>query len=142
MHRLIECTTAQMLPEIAQALLTFVPEERIFLFYGDLGAGKTTLIKSVCKLLGVKEQVSSPTFSIINEYKAKDRPVYHFDLYRLKNIEEAMDIGLEEYIESGAYCFIEWPEKIEAFIQGNIIKVLIKAHADGSRIIHMELIGK
>ncbi len=96
-------------------LLKSAQNLRIWLFYGDLGAGKTTLIKAICKQLGVSETVlSSPTFSIINEYRGKDSLVYHFDFYRMRNETEILDLGLEEYFESNAYCFVEWPERLGA----------------------------
>ncbi len=101
------------LPTAAHKLLTFAPDQKIFLFYGDMGTGKTTLIKALCAELGVKDLVSSPTFSIVNEYSAPSGSIFHFDFYRIKNETEALDLGYEDYIYSGNYCFIEWPEKIE-----------------------------
>ncbi|HET6991292.1 MAG TPA: tRNA (adenosine(37)-N6)-threonylcarbamoyltransferase complex ATPase subunit type 1 TsaE, partial [Bacteroidia bacterium] len=100
------------LVEVSQKLLEFFPEKRIFAFHGELGAGKTTFIKALCVELGVKDTMSSPSFSLVNEYHdGKENPVYHFDLYRLKSPEEALDIGMEEYLYSGNYCFVEWPER-------------------------------
>ncbi|CAN5608163.1 tRNA (adenosine(37)-N6)-threonylcarbamoyltransferase complex ATPase subunit type 1 TsaE [soil metagenome] len=105
------------LGEFAKEILSRLPDQRIFCFHGDLGAGKTTFIKSFCKELGVEDSVHSPTFSIVNEYRSKSgSPVYHFDFYRLKNETEAFDLGYEEYLFSGNYCFIEWPEKIESLL--------------------------
>ncbi len=89
---------------------------KVFLFYGDLGAGKTSLIKSMVKHLGIEEQVSSPTYALINEYQSNDLLVYHMDLYRLKYEEEAYDIGIEDYLYSDNYSFIEWPQVIEGII--------------------------
>ena len=89
---------------------------KIFTFTGQLGAGKTTLIKSLCVALGYNEDVTSPTFSLVNEYTSPQIKIYHMDLYRLKNIEEALDIGLEEYLYSGNYCFIEWPQVAEELL--------------------------
>src|SRR5471030_1745555 len=94
------------LTEIAAQILAQSSTEKIFLFYGDMGAGKTTLIKALCTELGVEGQVSSPTFAIVNEYAAKHSKVFHFDFYRLKNQNEALDMGYEEYFYSGEYCFI------------------------------------
>lgn len=99
---------------VAGMILSSYPESRIFTFTGDLGAGKTTLIKGLCEALGVKEGTSSPSFSIVNEYRAPTgEQIYHFDLYRLKKERELEDIGFTEYIDSGAFCFIEWPELAE-----------------------------
>ena len=112
------------LEKVASQLLKAYPDERIFYFKGELGAGKTTLIKSLCNLLSVSEGLSSPTFSIINEYETADKKiVYHADLYRLKNIDEAKAIGLDEYLDSGNYCFIEWPELIESYFDGICIEI-------------------
>lgn len=104
-------TTAD-LSVAAQTLLNRFPKDRIFLLYGPMGAGKTTFIKYLCEQLGVKDSTSSPTFSIVNEYDSDSGPIYHFDFYRIKDEQEAFDFGYEEYFYSGAYCFIEWPEKI------------------------------
>src|SRR5690242_8888647 len=93
---------------IPQKLIHNSGDERIFLFYGDMGAGKTTFIKSLCEYLGVDEPATSPTFSIVNEYQGRDSKIYHFDFYRLKKQDEALDMGYEEYFYSGHYCFIEW----------------------------------
>ncbi|MBV8389613.1 MAG: tRNA (adenosine(37)-N6)-threonylcarbamoyltransferase complex ATPase subunit type 1 TsaE, partial [Mucilaginibacter sp.] len=100
------------LKHAAEQLISFGGLEKIFLFYGDMGAGKTTLIKSLCDNLRVKEPATSPTFSIVNEYQGESSRIYHFDFYRLKNQSEALDLGYEEYFYSGNYCFIEWPEEI------------------------------
>jgi tRNA threonylcarbamoyladenosine biosynthesis protein TsaE len=119
----------------ATSILSFAPNNRVFLFYGDMGAGKTTLIKSLCKALGVTDNISSPTFAIVNEYRAVNSTVYHFDFYRLKTETEAMDMGFEEYLYSGNYCFIEWPEKIPELLPENYISINIQVVADGARYI-------
>ena len=99
---------------------------RILAFYGDLGAGKTTIIKKICELLNAQEPASSPTFSLINEYSIKNNgKIYHFDFYRINDIEEIYDFGYEEYFFSNNYCFIEWPEKIESLLPKNSIKINI-----------------
>lgn len=114
------------LPEAARALLQKYPEKKIFAFYGSMGAGKTTFIQAICKVLGVEDNVSSPTFSIVNEYETKYREtIYHFDFYRLKDQQEAMDIGYEDYLYSGNYVLIEWPEKIEELLPENSVYVQI-----------------
>jgi tRNA threonylcarbamoyladenosine biosynthesis protein TsaE len=119
-------------------LLDFAANQRIFLFYGDMGAGKTTFIKSLCEGLGVTESVTSPTFSIVNEYHGANATVYHFDFYRLKNQSEAFDMGYEEYFYSDAYCFIEWPEKIADLLPDHYLKVSIKAISPSAREIIAE----
>lgn len=121
---------------IAKQLINEFSGERIFAFYGKMGAGKTTFIQSVCKALGSEDTVTSPTFALINEYKTGDRQsVFHFDFYRIKNMEEAFDLGYEDYLYSGNYCLIEWPELIEPLLPDNIIKVNIEVAEDGSRNI-------
>lgn len=103
------------LPQVAQKVLATIQTKNV-LFYGAMGVGKTTLIKELASSLGVKDSITSPTFSIVNEYSAQGSALYHFDFYRIENEEEAMDIGIEEYFESGAYNFIEWPEKIAGIL--------------------------
>ena len=111
----------------AQQLLSLLGDKKIIAFYGEMGSGKTTLIKAVCECLNCVDTVNSPTFSIINEYFTKDgKTVYHFDFYRLKNIREALDIGVEEYLYSGNYCFIEWSELIESLLPENCMEVHIE----------------
>ena len=115
------------LPDVASELLETFSEERFFAFFGKMGVGKTTLIRELCDQLGVDDNVCSPTFAIVNEYTtAKGDPVYHFDFYRLKNIDEAYDIGYEEYFYSGEYCFTEWTEKIEELLPPHDVRVEIK----------------
>ncbi|HET7818146.1 MAG TPA: tRNA (adenosine(37)-N6)-threonylcarbamoyltransferase complex ATPase subunit type 1 TsaE [Bacteroidia bacterium] len=121
------------LPKAAEAILRFSKEKKVFCFYGEMGAGKTTLIKEICKQLGVTDEGSSPTFSIVNEYKIsapdnKSAKCYHFDLYRLKSESEFFDIGYEDYIFSGNYCFIEWPEKVEHLLPQEVVKVVIRSN--------------
>ena len=128
------------LPNIAQQLLNFAGNSRIFLVHGDMGAGKTTFIKAVCAELGVTTPVSSPTFAIVNEYAGATNRIYHFDFYRLKNQTEALDMGCEEYFYSGDYCFIEWPEKIPDMLPPNYLTVTITVLNDGAREISFEKI--
>ncbi|QKJ31747.1 tRNA (adenosine(37)-N6)-threonylcarbamoyltransferase complex ATPase subunit type 1 TsaE [Mucilaginibacter mali] len=120
---------------IASQILAEAANQTIFLFYGEMGAGKTTLIKAMAEALGIEGQASSPTFAIVNEYAGKSGPVYHFDFYRLKNQTEALDMGYEEYFYSGNYCFIEWPERIPDLLPLNYIEIHISANADSSRQI-------
>ena len=114
------------LPEVATQLLREFADERFFAFFGKMGVGKTTLIKEMCRQLGVEDNVCSPTFAIINAYRTQEgRPVYHFDFYRLESINEAYDIGYEEYFYSGEYCFTEWTEKIEELLPERYVRVEI-----------------
>lgn len=123
------------LKQAAEKLLAFAGTEKIFLFYGDMGAGKTTFIKSLCECLGAKENVTSPTFSIVNEYRGATNKIYHFDFYRLKKQDEALDIGYEEYFYSGNYCFIEWPEKIAGLLPEHYIRVDIQVLSNDQRML-------
>ena len=123
-----------MLQKTARLLLDNFPEERIFAFYGAMGAGKTTFIKALCHELGSNDYVTSPTFALINEYStATGSVIYHFDFYRIKKLEEAYDLGYEDYIYSGNYCFIEWPEMIESLLPEGIVVVWIKEVENGAR---------
>ncbi len=116
------------LDAVSKVILEEAQKEKVILFFGEMGMGKTTLIKNLCKLLNVKDQVSSPTFSLVNEYfsETSQTPVYHFDFYRLENEEEAMDMGYEEYFYSNGYCLIEWPEKIPSLWPEQFVRVDIK----------------
>ena len=122
------------LPTIAKDLLSASTSKTI-LFYGTMGVGKTTLIKEMCRQLGASEVASSPTFSIVNEYEANDGVVYHFDFYRIDDADEALDLGVEDYLYSGHWVFIEWPEKISNLIPEDAQKVIIEKNLDGSRTL-------
>lgn len=131
--------TIDQLPEVAKQLLTEFADERFFAFFGKMGVGKTTLIKEMCRQLGVVDNVCSPTFAIINAYSTLNgAAVYHFDFYRLNKVEEAYDIGYEEYFYSGDYCFTEWTEKIEALLPDRYVRVEI-AERNGNRTISATL---
>lgn len=124
------------LPQAAQEFISQIGQNSIFVFYGAMGAGKTTFIRAICEALGVKEPINSPTFAIVNEYTAADHsPIYHFDFYRINKIEEAYDFGYEDYFYSGNLCLIEWPEKIEELIPENAVKVSIEELENGHRKI-------
>jgi tRNA threonylcarbamoyladenosine biosynthesis protein TsaE len=124
------------LGKVAKNLINQFPSQRIFAFYGKMGAGKTTFIQSVCKALGSDDNVTSPTFALINEYKTdKQQSIFHFDFYRINHIEEAFDLGYEDYFYSENYCLIEWPELIESLLPENIVKVKIEVAEDGTRNI-------
>ncbi len=134
----IEVKNIEALAEAAQQVLNTFPQERVFLFYGQMGAGKTTFINEICQALGVTDHTSSPTFSIVNEYDSESGTIYHFDFYRLKDEVEALDMGYEEYFYSGAYCFVEWSEKIPNLIPENPLKIHIQTNDDLSRTIRIE----
>ncbi|HNW98196.1 MAG TPA: tRNA (adenosine(37)-N6)-threonylcarbamoyltransferase complex ATPase subunit type 1 TsaE [Bacteroidales bacterium] len=130
----IICVHISDLPGIAEKLIKKHPQSRIFAFFGKMGVGKTTFIKELCKALKVKDITNSPSFGIINEYFTETNdPVYHFDFYRIKNSTEFFDIGCEEYLYSGHYCFIEWPEKIIDLLPENSIIIHIE-ESNGKRI--------
>ncbi len=126
------------LPDAARTIIEHAGTNKIFLFYGDMGAGKTTLIKELCKALGTTDNISSPTFSIVNEYHIAANKIFHFDFYRLKDQTEALDMGYEEYFYAGAWCFIEWPEKIPDLLPTHYSNVSIVVLEDGARQITVE----
>lgn len=128
------------LPRAAQQLLAFSGGEKIFTFNGDMGAGKTTFIKAFCKVLGVDDVVSSPTYSIVNEYKVSNGSVYHFDFYRIKDIREAFDLGYEEYFYGGSICLIEWPERVAELLPDHFVEIKITIVDENKRIFHFRRI--
>ena len=123
--------------EAAREFVANMGESTVFAFYGNMGAGKTTFVKAVCEELGVDDVITSPTFSIVNEYRSEQTGelIYHFDFYRVKKIEEVYDMGFEDYFYSGALCFIEWPELCEEVLPDDTVKVSINEEPDGSRTI-------
>ena len=128
------------LAEINEAAKTFVEnmgDATVFAFYGKMGAGKTTFIKAICEQLGVEDVITSPTFAIVNEYRSAttDELIYHVDFYRIKKLEEVYDMGYEDYFDSGALCFLEWPELIEELLPGDVTKVTIAETEDGARTV-------
>ena len=124
------------LSRVASELLVQFPDARVFAFYGKMGSGKTTLIQEICKSLHSSDRVTSPTFAIVNQYFTESgTAVYHFDFYRLKNLEEAYDLGYEDYFYSGGYCLIEWPEKVETLLPADHVKVSLDEEAPGLRSI-------
>ena len=134
--------TIQDIDHIEEAAREFIKnmgDDTVFAFYGKMGAGKTTFIKALCKLLGVEDEVNSPTFAIINEYRSTTTAelIYHFDFYRIKKLEEVYDLGYEDYFYSGALCFIEWPELVEELLPLDAKKVTITENGDGTRTINI-----
>ena len=127
--------------EAAREFIQQMGDAHVFAFYGKMGAGKTTFVKAICEELGVKDVITSPTFAIINEYEASSTgqyegiPIYHFDFYRIKKLEEVYDMGYEDYFYSGALCFIEWPELIEELLPEDTVKVCITENGDGTRSV-------
>lgn len=105
------------IPNFASEIRKLIVEQKNILFYGEMGAGKTTLIKGICAALGSSNEISSPTYALVNEYEGDNSLIYHFDLFRLKSFKEVLDIGFEEYIDSDAICLVEWPEKIESLVE-------------------------
>jgi tRNA threonylcarbamoyladenosine biosynthesis protein TsaE len=122
----------------SRELLRLTGDSKILAFYGSMGAGKTTIIKTVCEILGAVDLVTSPTFTLVNEYKtATGESLYHFDFYRIRKIEEVFDFGIEEYFSSGSYCFLEWPELVEDILPDNTLKIRIEVTPEEERILHI-----
>ena len=132
--------TLDTIEDVAKDLLDQLDSKTV-LFYGEMGAGKTTLIRALVKALGGTSEASSPTFSLINEYQVKDDLVYHFDFYRLDSAEEALDIGIDDYFSSGHYIFIEWPDKIDVLLPEMSVKIYIKIVDNRSRALDLEFVN-
>ncbi len=133
MAEIYNCQSPDELKPIASALIEYHKDKRIFAFHGEMGAGKTTFIKSICEILKVTDTVSSPTFAIVNEYlTSNSASVYHFDLYRIKSWTEMLEIGYEDYFYGGNYCLLEWPEKIVNLLPEDTVHVDISVSADGA----------
>jgi tRNA threonylcarbamoyladenosine biosynthesis protein TsaE len=124
---------------IAGNIIKAAGKERIIAFYGQMGVGKTTLIRAMCRNFGVKAEVTSPTFAIVNEYPIAGGPVYHFDFYRINKISEALDFGIDEYFDGGCWCLMEWPEKVEDLLPESVVRVFLNEEPDGSRKITVEI---
>ena len=136
----ITIDSLDLLDKAAKEFVRKTRGHKKFAFYGDLGAGKTTLIKAVCKVLGAKDVVTSPSFALINEYRSACEDLFfHFDLYRIKSIEEIYDLGYEEYFYSDSYCFIEWPEKAEMLLPVGIVKVYMEETGENSRKVNIAI---
>jgi len=120
----------------AQDFIKKIQNKKVFAFYGEMGAGKTTFIKAVCEILGVEDMINSPTFSIINEYSTTDGDtIYHMDCYRIEKESEATNIGISDYLYSGNYCFIEWPENIERLLPDDVVRVKITEIENEIRVV-------
>lgn len=133
----IKIDSIEQIHNAAQQFVGEMGDNKIFAFYGKMGAGKTTFIKAVCEELGVTDVINSPTFAIVNEYMdGNGCPIYHFDFYRIKKPAEVLDIGFEDYIDSDALCFMEWPELIGEYLPEETVKVYIDEEDDGSRTVH------
>ena len=131
----IQIKSLDTIREAAREFIGKMDDRTVFAFHGEMGAGKTTFIKAICEELGVEDVINSPTFAIINEYRSSTTGelIYHFDFYRINKLSEAEDIGTEDYFYSGALCFIEWPEKIEDLLPGDVVDVTIAENPDGTR---------
>lgn len=135
----IEIPSIDKIQEAAQLFVSQMGDAKVFALYGQMGAGKTTFVKAVCRELGVEDVVTSPTFALVNEYTAGDgSPVFHFDFYRVKSLEEVYDMGFEDYLYGGALCLVEWPELVEELLPRDAVAVTIRTNADGSRSIAVE----
>ena len=134
----IKIDNTDQLPEAAKEFIRYTERHNIFAFYGSMGAGKTTIIKAICNMLGSIDSVTSPSFTLVNEYKTHNGDLlYHFDFFRINTQEEVFDFGFEEYLVSGRKCFIEWPEKVESLLPEDTVKVDIMVNPDLTRIIEV-----
>jgi len=132
----LEIQSLDTIHKTAQKFIELIGDNTVFAFNGKMGAGKTTFIKAICEVMGVKETVNSPTFSIVNEYEsAEGRIIFHFDCYRINKVQEALDFGAEEYLYSGNLCFIEWSENIAPILPESIVNVDIEETENGKRKI-------
>ncbi len=131
------------LKKAAKEIIGYSGDKHIWIFYGEMGAGKTTLIKAIANQFEIEDNVSSPSFNLVNEYRnTQDKVFYHFDFYRIKNETEAMDIGVEEYFDSGDLCFIEWPQKIPSLLPVQYLRIEIKMVTPTSREITISHYGR
>lgn len=141
MEKKIEIKGVADLERAAREFVKLMGDETVYAFYGEMGAGKTTFISALCRALGVDEDLAnSPSFSIINEYRSDTTAelIYHFDLYRLENVAEALEIGVEDYFDSGALCLLEWPERIEPLLPDDTVKVNITVNDDDTRTLTIQ----
>lgn len=135
----IHITSQEELPQVAEAVIRALGRRTVVAFRGEMGAGKTTLIREIAAQLGATDTVTSPTFALVNQYKGSGkRPIYHFDFYRINDLREAFDLGYEEYFYSGDICLVEWPEKIEPLLPENTIQVRITVDSETARTFEIE----
>ena len=140
MERTIHIKNLEDLPRAAKEFVESMGDATVFAFHGDMGAGKTTFINALARALGVEDDVTnSPSFSIVNEYRSDTTAelIYHFDLYRLENLEEALDIGIEDYFDSGAICLLEWPDIVNDILPNDTVDVYITENTDGTRTVKL-----
>ena len=134
-RHIIKINGIEEYPAAAREFVEQMGDGRIYAFYGKMGAGKTTFIKSICEEMGVEDTINSPTFAIVNEYGSNLGPIYHFDFYRIKSLAEVYNMGYEEYLYSDAVCFMEWPELVEELLPDECIRVDIEENGDGTRTV-------
>lgn len=136
----IKIESLAQIREAARQFIQAMDQHSVFALYGKMGAGKTTFVKAICEELGVTDVINSPTFAIVNEYRADETVelIYHFDFYRIQKLEEVYDMGYEDYFYSGALCFIEWPELVEELLPGDAVRVTIEEMEDGTRQITLD----
>jgi len=138
----IQINSLNQLQQAAKTYLAHLEDQKLHCFYAEMGTGKTTFINELCKQLGVTTETSSPTYSIVNEYASnKGQTIYHIDLYRINTIEEAIELGIEDYINNNSFCFIEWPEVIEALLPLPYVKTEISLIENNQRLISANLTG-
>lgn len=141
MKKTIEIASLDSIGDAAREFVKSMGDSTVFAFYGEMGAGKTTFINAIARELGVEDDpTGSPTFAIVNEYRSDTTAelIYHFDLYRLENLEEAFDIGVEDYLDSGAVCLLEWPERVEDILPDDAVKVTIAVNDDDTRTVTLD----
>lgn len=137
----VQINSTDDLPKVAEEFLKTFRNERLFAFYGKMGAGKTTFIKALCRAMGSTDNITSPSFALVNEYDTNlPEKIYHFDFYRIKDMTEAMDLGFDDYVESGNFCFMEWPEKIERLLPDHLVEVHIEEISPKARVLKANII--
>lgn len=135
----IKINSLDGITDAARQFVDAMGENKVFAMFGPMGVGKTTFIKAVCEVLGVQDTITSPTFAIVNEYRTDSgEQIFHFDFYRIRKVEEAYDMGYEDYIYSGAVCFLEWPELIEELLPDDAVRVTLTEEEDGTRTITIQ----
>ena len=132
----IKIKSLEGIADAARQFVDAMGENKVFAMFGPMGVGKTTFVKAVCEILGVEDTITSPTFAIVNEYRTNTGDqIFHFDFYRIRKVEEAYDMGYEDYVYSGAVCFLEWPELIEELLPEDAVRVTLSEEEDGTRTI-------